>query len=710
MRTRTLAAFELKRFGRGRLPRVAMVAVLLLPLLYGALYLWSFWDPYGRLDRLPVALVNADEGSTGGTIVSGLKDSATFDWQETSAAEAARGVEDGTYYLSLTIPADFTARVSSSAGEHPQTGALKVRTNDANNYIVGQISRTVFSEVRATVSAKASRKYYDRIYVSFSDLHDQTQKAAEGADDVTTGAVRAEDGSTALGEGIDTAKDGADQLASGLRTATKGAHSLATGLGTLDTGAGKVATGAGQVAAGTQVLADRVNGASDEITFVKKHAGEINAAAGLVADGSQAIRDALGELPADTAKAVTRAEAAAAQLRSTYAARCPLGAVTPECKALKTAADTAGDVADLAGRLQTYVRNSTTAIDALRDDLTTVHALAQQLATADIPKELDAVVTKVNALNDGAHQVAGGARQVSTGLHTASDGADSLDTGISTASSGADELAGGMYQLSTGANRLTTGLAKLTDGSGQLASGLHDGVSKIPDYGTQTRDARTAVMADPVRLASQNLHKAPNYGTGFAPYFIPLSLWVGAMVAYMLLQPLSKRALATGAPAWRIAVAGWLPVLAIGVAQVLALLAVLHWALGLQMVRAAGTVGFLLLVTACFGAIVQWLNARFGPAGRVLVLALLMLQLTSAGGTYPVQTSPGFFNVLHPLLPMTYVVEGLRHLISGGGLWPVWRACLVLCLFTVGALTLTAWSARRKQVWTLDRLHPELSL
>jgi putative membrane protein len=710
MRTRTLAAFELKRFGRGRLPRAAMVAVLLLPLLYGALYLWSFWDPYGRLDKLPVALVNSDRGSAGGTIVSGLRSSETFDWQETSAAEAAKGVEDGTYYLSLTIPADFTARVSSSSGEHPETGALKVRSNDANNYIVGQISRTVFNEVRASVSAKTSRKYYDKIYISFSDLHDQTQKAADGADDLTTGAGKAEDGSATLGEGIGTAEDGAEELASGLKTAKAGAHSLATGLGTLDTGAGRVATGAKQVAAGTQVLADRVNGASDEIAFVKKHAKEINAAAKLVADGSQAIRDGLGTLPADTAKAVKAARAAAAELRSTYDAQCPLGAVTSQCKALKTAADTADEVADLAVQLQTYVRNSGSAIDALRDDLGTVHSLAQQLATADIPKELDAVVTKVNDLNDGAHQVATGARKVSAGLHTATGGADSLDTGISAASSGATELAGGMYRLSTGANRLTTGLATLTDGSGQLASGLHDGVSKIPDYGTEARDARTEVMADPVQLASQNLHKAPNYGTGFAPYFIPLSLWVGAMVAYMLLQPLSKRALATGAPAWRIAVAGWLPVLAIGVAQVLALLAVLHWALGLQMVRAGGTLGFLLLVTACFGAIVQWLNARFGPAGRVLVLALLMLQLTSAGGTYPVQTSPEFFNVLHPLLPMTYVVEGLRHLISGGGLWPVWRACLVLGLFTAGALTLTAWSASRKQVWTLDRLHPELSL
>ncbi|KOT29054.1 hypothetical protein ADK41_34435 [Streptomyces caelestis] len=164
----------------------------------------------------------------------------------------------------------------------------------------------------------------------------------------------------------------------------------------------------------------------------------------------------------------------------------------------------------------------------------------------------------------------------------------------------------------------------------------------------------------------------------------------------LLLASMSRRALAAGASARRIALAGWLPVVAIGVPQTLALMSVLHWALGLQMARAAGTVGFLCLVTACFAAIVQWLNARFGAAGRILVLALLMLQLTSAGGTYPVQTGPGFLNAL-------------RRLITGGGLGPVWQACAVLAAFTAGALALTALSARRRQVWTVDRLHPELS-
>lgn len=182
------------------------------------------------------------------------------------------------------------------------------------------------------------------------------------------------------------------------------------------------------------------------------------------------------------------------------------------------------------------------------------------------------------------------------------------------------------------------------------------------------------------------------------------------MVAYMLIQPLNRRALAAGAAAWRIAVAGWLPVVGIGLLQVGALMSVLHWGLGLQMTRAAGTVGFLALVTCCFAAITQWLNARFGAAGRILVLAVLMLQLTSAGGTYPVQTSPGFFNAIHPFLPMSYVVESLRVLITGGGLGPVRQGCAVLAAFTAGALALTTVAARRGQVWTLDHLHPELRL
>ncbi|MGC4984520.1 YhgE/Pip family protein [Streptomyces sp. DT193] len=694
MRSPELALLELRRFGRGKLPRAALVALLLLPLLYGALYLWSFWDPYGRLDRIPVALVNADEGATadgrrvtvGDTITKGLRDSDTFEWHEVSPAEARRGVEDGTYYLSLTMPGDFSRRIASSSGASPETSALQVRTNDANNYIVGQISRTVFSEVRTAASTKASRSFLDKIFISFSDIHGKTVQAADGAD--------------RLSSGIGRAKKGSKDLADGLKEAKKGSGKLSGGLRKLTTGAGDLEDGSRQVADGTRALADKVDGVADKVgPFLEDNEKSIGDTAELVADSAAGIRHNLGTLVKTAPAAAKGARTASEALNAVHRARCEtLPVPDPACPELTKAKVAAADVVAVAEDVNTLIGDQDGDLVELDKNLATLEKQARALAgrAPHLSEDLDDAVSKIDKLNEGAAAVAGGAKRLHSGLGTARTGATTLDKGVGRLKAGAGDLDGGLY--------------KLVGGSGKLAGGLHDGAERIPDYDKPDRDLRTEVMADPVRMASRDLHKAPNYGTGFAPYFIPLSLWVGAMVAYMLIQPLNRRALAAGASAWRIALAGWLPVVVVGILQTAALMAVLHWAIGLQMVRAAGTVGFLFLVTACFAAIVQWLNARFGAAGRILVLAFLMLQLTSAGGTYPVQTSPGFFNAIHPFLPMSYIVEALRRLITGGGLEPVRTACAVLTAFTVGALALTALTARRRQVWTLDRLHPELSL
>ncbi|GHG11268.1 YhgE/Pip family protein [Streptomyces hydrogenans] len=714
MRSPKLAALELRRFGRGKLPRAALVAVLLLPLLYGALYLYSFWDPYSRLDRLPVALVNEDRGATadgkritaGADLTEGLLDNGTFEWHQVGDAEAREGVEDGTYYLSLTVPADFSERIASSSGDSPETGALRVRTNDSNNYIVGQISRTVFSEVRTAASTKSSRTFLDKIFISFSDIHEATAEAAKGAADLKKGVDKAKKGSKDLSEGLTDAKTGSSDLASGLKK--------------LDKGSKDVQTGTRKVANGTQALADKVNGTADKVRpYLANNGTSIRDTAKLVSDSATLARNDLEDLVRRAPLLRTAAHKADDTLARLHRESCakpgadapvelPEGVTLPEgvalpdpkemCAALKEASTTAGDVATVADDVHELTKDSKGDLKTLDTRLKKLKKEADELAARapHLDEDVEGAIRKINELNKGAKKVADGAEQLHTGITGARAGSVSLDSGVGKLKKGAGDLDGGLF--------------KLADGSGSLATGLKDGVDQIPDYDKGERDRRTEVMADPVKLAAQSLHKAPNYGTGFAPYFIPLSLWVGAMVAYMIIQPMNRRALAAGASAWRIALAGWFPVAAIGVLQVGALLSVLHWGLGLEMARAAGTVGFLALVTCCFAAIIQWLNARFGAAGRILVLALLMVQLTSAGGTYPVQTSPGFFNAVHPFLPMTHVVDALRRLISGGGLGPVWEAVAVLAAYTLGALALTAVSARRKQVWTLDRLHPELSL
>jgi putative membrane protein len=116
------------------------------------------------------------------------------------------------------------------------------------------------------------------------------------------------------------------------------------------------------------------------------------------------------------------------------------------------------------------------------------------------------------------------------------------------------------------------------------------------------------------------------------------------------------------------------------------------------------------VVAVSFAALLQWIGAQFGAPGRLVALILLMLQLTSAGGTYPIETAPALFRWLHPLLPMSYVVTGLRHLLTGGPAGAVWQSTAVLVGFAAVALVATTLAARRQRVWTVRRLHPELAL
>ncbi|WEB42499.1 YhgE/Pip domain-containing protein [Streptomyces yunnanensis] len=760
MRSPKLAALELRRFGRGKLPRLGLVALMLIPLLYGALYLCSFWDPYSRLDKIPVALVNEDQGATadgkkltaGADLARNVKDSKTFDWEEVGAADAAKGLEKGDYYLSLTVPKDFSQKIASSGGDDPQTGALQVRTNDANNYIVGSISKTVFSEIRAKTSSKSTRAFLDKIFVSFSDLHDETAKAADGAGKVDDGLGTAREKTGELADGLGKLNDGAGKLDKGAGELDNGLGKLGKGAGDLNNGAGQLGKGAGQlqngasqaaakskelsdgarrVADGTQQLVDKVDGlAKKDLPYLKQHGQEIAKGAQVVVNVTEVLDDILGKLT-DADNAAAQAQKTADNNQALYEKRCTGGSTDADCATMKAnavgAANSAGETKQL--------KNAIAQLDLgqLRTKLREVHQGAQMVAdqVPDLVKNADGQLAQLNELNAGAHKVAQGAGQFAGGLGALANGAGDLangagrlhkgagdlENGAGRLQNGAGDLADGMGQLHNGlgtahdgAEKLSGGLYKLKDGANQLATGLHNGVAKIPDYDKKDRDARTGVMADPVALAAKSMHKAPNYGTGLAPYFIPLSLWVGAMVAFMLLAPLGKRALAAGAPGWRIALGSWLPAFAIGVVQVLALMAVLHWALGLEMERAGATIGFLMLGTACFTALIQLLSAFFGPAGRVLTLVVLMLQLTSAGGTYPVQTSPGFFSWIHPFLPMSYVVDGLRRLITGGDLDVVWQGSVVLAAFTLGALALTALAARSRQVVRMKDLHPELSL
>ena len=118
---------------------------------------------------------------------------------------------------------------------------------------------------------------------------------------------------------------------------------------------------------------------------------------------------------------------------------------------------------------------------------------------------------------------------------------------------------------------------------------------------------------------------------------------------------------------------------------------------------------FLLLVGFAFLAFIQMIFVLLGSStARVAVLALLMINLVSAGGLYPPETTGRLFETIHPYVPMTYTVTGLRQLIIGGADGRLWQSVIVLVAMLVVSMAISAYAARRQQEWSMKRLHPPI--
>ncbi|PRY13889.1 YhgE/Pip family protein [Kineococcus rhizosphaerae] len=721
----SLPGLELARFRRATITRLALVAVVVVPLIYGGLYLWSNSDPVSRLSNLQAAVVNSDTAATvtgvdgsprtvqaGQDLVTELTGpdaAAGFSWHATSEARAAKGLADGEYAAVLRIPKGFSAALASTGGDAPQQAKLSVTTDDAENYILGQVTNTIATTIRTKVAAGATTDYLENVYVAFSKVHDSLGQAADGAGQLKDGATRAGEGADSLVVGLGDLGTGAQRLATGTGQLRTGAADLASGTARLATGADSAAAGAGQLSTGlgrlrtaTKDLPSQTAQLSDGAAQVAHGAGQVSAGAAAVSAAADRLLPAvsaaqdLGPL-VDQLLTQTRALAAANPGDANLAQ-----AVTTLQEAQQALAD--GSAAGVATQVRQQVGALATGAQQLSDGASAVSGGAKQLADA-----APALQQGIASAADGAATLATGTRTLATGAHSAADGAAALSAGAARVDDGATSLATGTTRAQTGASQLADGTKQLADGAGTLQTQLADGSQQVPDYGEEGT-ARAGVVASPVAADRVKENAVPRYSDGLAPLFVPVALWVGGMVTYMVLRAVSQRALASTASSYRAAVAGWVPGALLGVAQAVVLWLVLFLAVGIASPNPVATVLFAALVAVVFTAIHQCLNALLGGVGRLVALVLLVLQLTSAGGTYPVGTSPDFFGGLHPFLPMSYAVDGLRHLVTGAPAGPVWTDVAVLLGFGVLALGVTVLACHRRRTWTVAELHPSLSL
>ncbi len=705
-----LARYELRRF-RGPMPKVALVFVLIIPLLYGAIYLTANWDPYGRLDQLPVAVVNSDQPVTydgreihaGQDFVDNLMAKGDFAYAAVDEPDALTGLREGDYYLAIIVPTDFSANLISGAGDDPERAQIMLRRNDANGFVIGSITARAQDSIARAVDESAVASYFDAVFANLATIRAGLEDATDGAEQLSEGATSADDGAAKLADGATSAAagsktlaDGAADLSTGLGAAKTGSADLATGLRTLKSGSADVATGAGKVADGTQQLDDAVvpvlTDLQKNLPQIQTHAKE---AGNALDDVTSGLADRTGSVTADLDSAANALD----QLRKDN----PDLAGDPNFQRVEDRIDSAAQHAgEVAG----------TAQDAA-DDVHAINSKIQQ--TGDLSEPVAEVKDKLVDLNNGAHQVASGAGQVRDGIASASTGADQLATGVSSAAAGARKLAdgadtlhSGLTTLSTGAADLHAGTTKLADGANELHDKLAAAVKRVPAISADDQAKAVQVLSSPADVTMQVDNPAGVYGRGLAPMFFSIAIWVFGISVFLVVRPISGRALAGRARPWRLALTGWLPIGVFAVIGALAMLAVVWLFLGLAPVHPLMIVGLTMLGAVCFSSIAHLLRSALGTPGSSILLVWLILQLTSAGGTYPAPVLPEFFQAIAPYMPMTYLIDAYRVVISGGELSHLARDATILLIATLMALGLGVLVVRRRQQFSLRDLHPPL--
>ncbi len=464
----------------------------------------------------------------------------------------------------------------------------------------------------------------------------------------------------------------------GLLSGADGAEKLRTGLVTANTGAGTLAEGADTLHTGTVDLAEGTDRLASGLATMQTKTADLPSSTRQLAEGARKVADADATIAAygDTARTLV------GQLRSDYKEH--RATLREELRAQGL------DAAQIGRVLAVYDRLDTPIGDA--------NSKARQLAG-----KLDELRTGSRKVADGADTLADAAGELRSGIVSAHAGAEKV-------ADGATRLERGSKNLATGADELHAGLGELRSGARTLRDGLKDGAAQIPATDAEAREQMAKTIASPVRVQNSSDATADSYGEGLAPFFLSLATWIGGYVLFLMVRPLSRRALAAGQRPWRIAVGAWLAPALLGAIQMVLAVAVVSLAVGVVPGNVPAVLGVLVLASLSFVAVIHLLNAAFGTPGQFLGLVLMVLQLVSAGGTFPWQTIPSPLHPLHQVLPMPHAVDAVRLAMYGGPSGLLWQHLLVLAAWLLGSLALTSLVARRQRIWTPRRVNPEFEM
>lgn len=782
---------------------VVMIAIMLIPSIYTVLFLGSMWDPYGNTGSLPVAIVNQDEAvsyngktlNVGEQLCDNLKENDSLKFNFVDEKVALDGLENGTYYMVMIIPSDFSSNATTLTQKNPKKMEMQYYTNPGTNYIASKFGESAVKTIKESLNKTVIKTYAQTVYANLNTIEDGFNAAADGSHQIYNGVgqlkdgnIQITDGLTTLSAGCLTLKEGTGTLKDGLQTYTSGVTQVDNGVSQLSSGTAQLKDGVGTLKAGTAQLVSNnktlndgtgqildglqymssslassltdqnlsdlktLEAGLDQLNGVIQKVGDVKAEADKVLDDETiaSIKQTTSELDKfvnseefDTIYEIINYDAVDWHKVVNTIDRLmqlPIGSEAKKTlESLKGFAEKMIKLQDFEKKfskedIQKLLNNANAIVsnyeevDKQLDTLVNSGSYALTMANKtleqfkngllDVQYGLDKTQAKdgetgliegMQTLKAGVATYTGGVEQVDSGADQLGAGVNQLQSGVKQIKNGTSQLVsnnsalnGGATQLDDGAGQLVDGSAKLYDGSVQIGNGcdklsdgsktlqtsLEGGAEQISN--TNTDDNAADMFSQPVD-ATETFQRTINAnGEAMSAYMMCAGLWVACLAFCLMFSPFKTSLQKRKTFVTHAGIAGFVAVVA-PIIMVTLIMAID----GMRPAHVLNTYLMAILTSVAFMAIVYFLNTLLDSIGSFLLLVLLCLNLSGSAGTYPIDLSPKFYQIIHPFVPFTYGVDAFRSTVSTGN--SLTKDIVVLLGITIvcSILTVITYEVRR---------------
>lgn len=718
---------DLQRFFVGTTV-VILVVLLVLPSLYAWFSTIAYWDPYGNSGKLPVAIASEDQtvakpgGGTlnvGDTVLQQIKTNHRLGWRITTAKEAIDGTKSGKYFGAFVIPKDFSADLVGLAdlanSQNAKQPKFDFYVNEEINPVAPKIldagANQLNEQISSTIVSTVSDVVATRLKIGATQLKDEAQTAnntamqsvLSAAGDLETARAqidRVRSDALASQKSIATAQKTIADLSNDAATASASLQnsnlmldrargsliafntSASSSLSAANATAGAISSRLNtQAGAGARVILT----AQGKVDAALEQAQAVNTATATALDDLQSLADSLDSIinshastPAESAAAAKLKAQVNAILTQFKQANAKAGATV---SALQTGSSDIGATAASIAATANAVNN---AVNTLSNEST---QLEKTLSATTLP----GIQSTLNSVGDANLALQGQLAKVQTAASNANGLLGQLSASMGKLASVLGATSAQMQALHGNLENAATDLGAISSSVAvkQLAKLLQMNPNDISSF-----------MASPSVLKTNTVFPVPTYGSSMAPMFTTLALWIGAFMLVVLIRlEIDRKGLKEKHHPTTIReayIARLLLITVIGIAQAIVCCAG-DLAIGVSVKNVPGFFFAGICESITFCAIVYMLAQCFQVIGRAICIVLIMVQIPGAGGIYPIQMMPKYYQRLYPVMPFTYGINMLRETIGGPYGNAYWHDFMILALFAVG-ITLIGLGVRKSLI------------